>query len=267
MGRPPTISRDQILESARNLFTAKGFDTATLADIAAELKVTPAAILRHFQSKQALFNAAMRQQIVVLPDCILRLQDIDASLDPRIVLRQLAEEWVPFAAKTLGQSLAVQMHDRARSSALVLPFDPSAEDAPPRRAFLIVSDYFRRAAAAGVIKVEDPRAATLLFMGSLFGYVFIHHILLALPVPYPLATYVDALLDLWTEGGIRDGGSDVTRKKTAAAARDRGARDRSRAVRAAKQKTERADPGGNAGGEKRQRGVAGRRTGRSRSRR
>ncbi|HVS33143.1 MAG TPA: TetR/AcrR family transcriptional regulator [Thermoanaerobaculia bacterium] len=267
MGRPPTISRQQILDSARNVFTFKGFDTATLADIAAHLHVTPAAILRHFESKQALFNEAMRRETLVLPDCILRLQDIDASQDPSKVLRQVAQEWVPFAARTLGQSLVVQMHDRARQSALVLPFDPAAGDSPPRRAFLIVSDYFRRAAAAGVIRVQDPRAATILFMGSLFGYVFIHHVAQALPQPYPLPAYIDALLDLWTEGGFGDGGSDVTRKKTAAAAGDRGARKRRAAVRPADGKTEGSDSGGDAGSAKRQRRIAGGRTRPPRSRR
>ena len=47
MGRPPRISREQLLDTARRVFSTRGFDGATLADIGAELGVTPAAILRH----------------------------------------------------------------------------------------------------------------------------------------------------------------------------------------------------------------------------
>ena len=59
MGRPPRISRDQILAAARRNFSTRGFAATTLAEIAAEIDVTPAAILRHFDSKQELFHAAM----------------------------------------------------------------------------------------------------------------------------------------------------------------------------------------------------------------
>src|ERR671919_676550 len=97
MGRPPRLNRDQILDTARRAFTLKGFEATTLADIASDLEVTPAAVLRHFQSKQDLFNCSMRGTGHVLPRCILDLATIDASQDPRIVLRRLAEEWVPFA--------------------------------------------------------------------------------------------------------------------------------------------------------------------------
>ena len=60
MGRPPTIQRQQLLETARRIFAQKGFEAATLADIARELSVTPAALLRHASSKQALFAQSMK---------------------------------------------------------------------------------------------------------------------------------------------------------------------------------------------------------------
>src|SRR5688500_5357766 len=104
MGRPPIINRGELLETARKIFTQKGFDSSTLADIAGELGVTAAAVLRHFESKQALFNQAMRPT-VALPQVILDLQTVDASTDPRIVLRRLAEEWIPFAEETIAQNM------------------------------------------------------------------------------------------------------------------------------------------------------------------
>src|ERR1700737_503978 len=161
MGRPPRIRRDQILETARGVFAQKGFEGATLADIASELRVTPAAVLRHVSSKQELFRAAMRGRVTAPPDFILELASVDASVDPRIVLRNIAERFVPFVEKVIAENIAVYMRQRSRS--LLLPFDPDAADSPPRRGLAVVTDYFRRAMEAGVIRSGDPRAKALIF--------------------------------------------------------------------------------------------------------
>ena len=159
MGRPPRISREELLDTARRVFAAKGFEAATLADIARELHVTPAAVLRHARSKLELFRSAMHGRITAPPEFILDLVNVDARTDPRIVLRGIAERFVPFVEKVIAENIAIYMHNRARS--IVMPFDPGAADSPPRRGIVIVSDYFRRAMDAGVIRHGDPRAAAL----------------------------------------------------------------------------------------------------------
>lgn len=229
MGRPPRISRNEVLECARRTFAAKGFEATTLADIAHQLGVTPAAILRHFDSKQALFRESMRSTWD-LPPCVFELRDADAASDPRVVLRTFAEQWVQFAQKTIAQSIALQLHERSQRT-LVLPFEPGSADSPPRRGFPIVVDYFRRAKKAGVICVGDLRAAALMFMSSLVGYVFIHEVVQATPEPYPLPAYIDALIDLWSHGGIATksiGGSRARRANHPAVIRRAAVRRRRR---------------------------------------
>jgi AcrR family transcriptional regulator len=266
MGRPPTITRDDLLAAARRVFGAKGYDGATLADIAGELKVTPAAVLRHFPSKLALFGAAMRDGRISPPDFILALKTVDAATDPRLVLRNLAEKFIRFAETTLAESLAVY---GARGS-IVLPFDPNDEaNNPPRRGLAIVTDYFRRAAEAGVVRVREPRAAALLFMGSLQSYVMLHRVFHVAPKPYPLADYIHALLDLWTYGAI--GGTRAKRPQTAstdrAAARARSGRPRHARVVATAERAEGDRPLRNARSANRRSGVAHRRPRRPRPRR
>jgi AcrR family transcriptional regulator len=222
MGRPPRIRRDQILDTARRLFAAKGFAAATLADIAGELGVTPAALLRHVDSKDALFAEAMRSgEVVEPPACIRDLATTPADADPRIVLRRIAEEFVPFAKAVIGSHIVVAMHANARRTSLILPFDPQG-DSPPRRGFPIVADYFRRAAAAGRLRVRDPRAAALLFMGSLQGFVLFHHVLKMPPV-CTLSEYIDTLIDLWCDGAIVEVGGTRGRKTKRARATRRAA--------------------------------------------
>src|SRR5204863_7836718 len=122
--------------------------------------------LRHVESKDALFAEAM--QVIEPPACIIDLASTPGDADPRVVLRRIAEEFVPFAEGIISTAIVVAQH-----TSLVLPFDPRGDN-PPRRGFPIVADYFRRAAADGMLRLRDPRAAALLFMGSLQGYVLFH---------------------------------------------------------------------------------------------
>ena len=212
MGRPPRISREQILGAARAAFTRRGFDATTLADIAATLSVTPAAILRHFPSKQDLFTAAMSSRGIALPPFIEELENADATEDPRVVLRRFAEQMIPFAANALRPAIAVHMHMAARQTTVVVPFDTAAEETPPRRGIRILAEYFARAIKAGTIRRADPRAMALLFAGQLQAYVFNHHVLNVTPV-YPLEAYLDAQIELWVSGAFVVGGTRA-RKKT-----------------------------------------------------
>src|SRR3954454_24172321 len=129
MRLPPRISRERVIDTPRRVFAPRGFDATTLADIAKELGVTPAAILRHVDSKQALFGLAMQSGMLLdPPQCILDLPRIDAESDPRVVLRRIAEEFVPFLQDVLATRIVVAMHASSRSTSLVLPFDPETEN-------------------------------------------------------------------------------------------------------------------------------------------
>lgn len=250
MGRPPRISRDQILQASRAAFSARGFAATTLADIAGALEVTPAAILRHFDSKQALFSAAMSTRDIAIPEFFAELAAVDASTDPRIVLRGFARRAVPFVSAVIRPAIAVQMH----STTVVVPFDTQSEDVPPRRALRILSDYFVRAMKAGTIRRADPHALALLFMGQIQAYVFIHQVLDISPA-YPLDSYIDALIDLWSDGVFGGSRAQETAPRTPA----RPGRGGDAALPAPAAKAKAAHPRRNAGGKDGERGVAGRR--------
>jgi AcrR family transcriptional regulator len=257
MGRPPRISRDQILEAARDAFTARGFAATTLADIAAGLHVTAAAILRHFPSKQDLFAAAMSARGLAVPEFVEELARAKASDDPRIVLRRFAEEFVPFMSTVIRPAIAVQMHMASQTTTLVVPFDTHAEETPPRRGIRIMAGYFRRAMSAGTVRPGDPRAMALLFVGQLQSYVFLHQILDVKPV-FPLGDYLDQLFELWTGGALAVETKSVRPTRGGDRARRRGGGGT--AVRPKTTAAEAARPRRNARGADGQRRLAGRRT-------
>jgi AcrR family transcriptional regulator len=58
MGRPPLVSREEIVDAARGVFTAEGLG-ASIRDVAAVAGISEAAIFKRFRTKAALIVAAL----------------------------------------------------------------------------------------------------------------------------------------------------------------------------------------------------------------
>lgn len=69
-GRPPTISRDAILQAALAIADAEGVRAVSMRAVAERLGVTPMALYRHVGDKQALLDGLIERllQEVPLPD-------------------------------------------------------------------------------------------------------------------------------------------------------------------------------------------------------
>ncbi len=204
MGRPARVTREQVLVEARRAFAERGFDGTTLADIGARLGVSPAALLRHAPTKQALFALAMESEPAgeALPTDFLA--SVSPGEDPARVLRRLAREFIPFIEQKMGENIARFLRARTEEEArtIRLPFDPRQKTAPPARAIRALADYLRRARETGAVSVRSARAAALAFLGSLQSYVFLHRVLRIEP-PIPLEAYLDTVIDIWKRGAIR----------------------------------------------------------------
>ena len=144
----------------------------------------------------------MRTKETEIPPFVFQLARTDPSSDPRIVLRALVEQLIPFFIHKIEENIAVYMHSKTIS--LTLPLDARGAGNPPARALAVFENYFRRARRAGVIREIDPRAAATLFVGSLHSYVFVNYIFKATPVPLPIPRFVDAMIDLWSHGAFTD---------------------------------------------------------------
>jgi AcrR family transcriptional regulator len=203
MGRQARVTREQVLGEARKAFSERGFEGTTLADIASRLKVSPAALLRHAPSKQALFALAMESPPgEALPTDFL--EGVSPTEDPARVLRRLAREFIPFIEQKMGENIARFLRARSEEEArtIRLPFDPRKRSAPPVRSMRALEGYLRRASNAGTVSVRNVRAAALAFLGSMQSYVFLHRVLHIHP-PIPLGAYLDTVLDIWRRGAIR----------------------------------------------------------------
>jgi len=87
-------TRDQILGAARDSFGERGYDRATIRDIAARAGVDPALVLHYFGSKQQLFAAAL--EIPLDPGAIIeRVMAHDRGEMGRSLVRAFLEAWEP----------------------------------------------------------------------------------------------------------------------------------------------------------------------------
>jgi len=75
---PALPTREVILDTAEQLFAARGFDGVALRDLAREMDLTAPSLYNHFPSKQALYDAVLERGL-------------------RPILQAVAEAWHPGA--------------------------------------------------------------------------------------------------------------------------------------------------------------------------
>jgi AcrR family transcriptional regulator len=201
------VTREDVLTAAREAFVERGYEGTTLAEIGARLHVSPAAVLRHAPTKEALFVAAMgRSEPVKTPLEFLDAED--GSEDPRRVLRRAAEALIPFLESRLRESVArwIFVKRVPGIGRMPLPFDPAVRPTPPQETLRCLEDYMRRAVRRRRLRLRDPRAGALTFLAAIHSYVFLHHVMGVPEKPMPLDQYLDTVLDIWAGGAIVTGG-------------------------------------------------------------
>jgi TetR/AcrR family transcriptional regulator len=77
---PATDRKHQLLETALDVFSRKGFEGATTKEIASAAGITEALIFRHFPSKQALYTAVLDYKLHAHAHSAW-LAEVEASMD------------------------------------------------------------------------------------------------------------------------------------------------------------------------------------------
>jgi AcrR family transcriptional regulator len=189
MGRPARVTREQVLAEARRVFADRGFHGTTLADIAARLQVSPAALLRHAPTKEALFVVSMNSEPrdELLPTDFL--VSISPSEDPPGSCdgsRGSSFHSSAEMGENIARFLRARTDEEARTSTSFRP----RQKARRRLAWSGLWDLFPEGRAAGVSRSGSPGRHALAFLGSLQSYVFFHRVLrIRPPIPStPIST-------------------------------------------------------------------------------
>lgn len=61
ISKAPEVRKQEIIDTAMKVFAEKGYEAASMKDIAAEMKIAPGLLYHYFPNKQALYETAVRQ--------------------------------------------------------------------------------------------------------------------------------------------------------------------------------------------------------------
>jgi TetR/AcrR family transcriptional repressor of mexJK operon len=159
-GRPKDLGKgNAILEAARKLFTAQGFDSASMDQIAAEAGVSKLTVYSHFGDKETLFAAVVKSYCEQqLPAALF---DAQPGTPVRERLLQVARAF--FGMISAPEALAghrILCSPRMADSPLPRMF----WEAGPERVQAGFADLLRRRMAAGDLEIDDvPRASAQFF--------------------------------------------------------------------------------------------------------
>jgi len=153
---------DQVLESATRLFTEKGYEAASVRDLAAELEIRPSSLYHHFPGKQhILFAICMRMQT-----------DFNAQVMPELVANRPPDEAVASAVRR-----HVLFGHRRKGEVLVnirerrsLPAEQLAHVNGLRREYRdTMARVIELGCEQGLFRVGDPKLAAMTIVDMING--------------------------------------------------------------------------------------------------
>ena len=194
-GRPKDLSKGAaILDAAKRLFTAQGFDGTSMDQIAAEAGVSKLTVYSHFGDKDALFFAAVSAKCEeLLPPELFMDEYLQGPL--RAQLNHIARAF--FALITSDEALS--MHRMMLTQSSDLHVREMFWKAGPQRVQEAFSGFVQARADAGELLVPDVRRAASQFFCLLKGELHMRMAsgLCCAPNECDLDAHIDATVDLF----------------------------------------------------------------------
>jgi AcrR family transcriptional regulator len=172
LDRPAEVAEDsakrrQIVEGARQIFLARGFDAASMSDIAKAAGVSKGTLYVYFKDKEELFSAIVMMECSVQAEGIF---DLDPS-DPDVAnaLTRLGIAYISFLCrpeKASALRTVIAIADRMPS------IGKAFYETGPSKGIAKVAEYLKAQTEAGVLKVDDPEVAASQFMETCQGTLF-----------------------------------------------------------------------------------------------
>ena len=159
--------RRQIIDGARQVFMAQGFDAASMGEIARAAGVSKGTLYVYFKSKEELFEAIVGQQCKAQAEQIFNLDPQDHDVER--VLTRLGTAFVQFLCRPGGAPpLRTVIAIAERMPEIGHRFYESG----PAIGIAHLEGYLRAQVAAGVLVVEDCEVAAAQFMDACLATVF-----------------------------------------------------------------------------------------------
>lgn len=145
---------EAIVDAARKTFLTRGFDAASMDQIALTAGVSKRTVYNRFRSKEELFGAAITESCKdYLP---VNVDDIEASLPPDDLIRALGRQFLQGVLKPEALSLRrIASFEAARNPAIGKTYLEHGAEWMVKKCAPILS----RLAARGAYKIDNPEEA------------------------------------------------------------------------------------------------------------
>lgn len=157
------LRRDRILAEASDLFLTHGVGGVTMRGLASRMKVTPMALYRHFDSREALLNAIVAEGHATF---LRYLNRALAAESPRKRLLVSGEQYLAFALDH-PRSYAVMFMEHVPENCAV----PGAKSWGDAATFQFLVDRIRDCTATDVLRTSEPEAVALTIWAHVHGLV------------------------------------------------------------------------------------------------
>jgi len=169
---PESAKRTQILEGARRVFFAEGFDAASMGEIAREAKVSKGTLYVYFDSKEALFTALIEEAKRETAERAMQFDVEDPEVGAvltefavRLIEKMSAQQHVAMVRMVIGAA--------EKFPALARAF----YDAGPSFGHRRLTEYLKAQEDRGRLLLRDPELAAWQFLGMCCHPVTVHVVL------------------------------------------------------------------------------------------
>ena len=171
--KPPEERRQEIINTAMKIFYEKGYEKASISDIAKEMHVAQGLCYRYFTSKEELFDTALDQYAE------RQVQALCANIGPDTPLSELVAKAPSFLETENDDSYAQKFYHDSGNEKFhwQLSLKVCAKLQP------IVAKLLQAATTRGEIRLADPDTAASFFVYGQLGILLDH----TLPAPERVA--------------------------------------------------------------------------------
>lgn len=162
-----SAKRRQIVEGARQIFLARGFDAASMNDIAKAAGVSKGTLYVYFKDKEQLFAAIVQQECSTHAEGVFQLDPEDHDVES--VLTRIGIEYVNFLCsegKASSLRIVIAIADRMPE------IGKAFYETGPANGIKRLATYLEAQVKAGVLTIEDCETAAAQFLDSCQSTLF-----------------------------------------------------------------------------------------------
>jgi AcrR family transcriptional regulator len=166
-GEEDNAKRRQIVEGARRIFLERGFDAASMMDIAKAAGVSKGTLYVYFKNKEELFAAIVQEECCHHAEGMLKLDGDDRDVEK--VLTQVGIEYLHFlcnSGKAASLRIVIAIADRMPT------IGKTFYETGPKWGIARVQAYLEAQVRVGVLAIDDCEIAASQFLDACQSTLF-----------------------------------------------------------------------------------------------